>query len=103
MDLDNLIARLSEVDSKPISIPEQDLKKDKRAKKSGKIEGDEVDNIACRNTLAPKIHEMQGKLDEAIETYRKLKNQKKEKSDYFEEQIRRLEKKNEEENTDEDE
>lgn len=92
LDLDNLISRLSEVDSEPISIPENEAKLKPRPAKS--TEQDEVDDIASE-TLA-KIHEMQGKAEAAIRTYERLKRLNKEKKDYYNEQIERLTKEIEE-------
>jgi tetratricopeptide (TPR) repeat protein len=85
LDLDDLITRLSKVDSDPISIPNTAEEEEIQAAESGE---DDVDNIASE-TLA-KIHEMQGKTKAAINTYERLKKIKKDKTEYYNEQIERL-------------
>lgn len=88
LDLDNLIARLSEVDSEPISISERETKLRSHPVRSK--DEDEVDDIASE-TLA-KIHETQGKTEAAIRTYERLKRLNSDKKTYYDEQIERLKK-----------
>ncbi len=87
LNLDNLINRLSKVNSKPISIDSPDTEKESSGDTSIKV--DEVEDIASE-TLA-KIHEMQGKTKAAIRIYERLKTINKDKEKYYEEQINRLE------------
>ncbi|MDX1638516.1 MAG: hypothetical protein R3281_11135 [Balneolaceae bacterium] len=84
LDLDELIARLSRVDSTPIAIREHEPEKSS----SNRNADHEVDDIASE-TLA-NIHEKQGKISEAINVYNRLKSIKKDKSEYYDEQIKRL-------------
>lgn len=86
-DLDALIQNLSEVESEKIKVPSSGNKDEKNDKKKPV---DEVDDIVSE-TLAG-IHEQQGKTDAAIRTYERLKELRKEKSDYYSEQISRLRK-----------
>lgn len=90
-DLDELISKLSSVDSKRIK-PDMGAEEDKRdlSEKSS-----DVDDIVTE-TLAV-IHEKQKNYPAAISTYERLKNVNESKSDYFDEQISRLKKKIEEE------
>ncbi|SHE46599.1 hypothetical protein SAMN05443144_101355 [Fodinibius roseus] len=86
LDLDSLIQKLSDVKTHRIT-PKEAFPKDKNSrKKEGK--DTEADDIVSE-TLA-KIHEKQGKIDTAIRSYQQLKKIKKDKSDYFDEQISRL-------------
>lgn len=91
LDLDALIQKLSDVKTHRIKTDEASfnsmdtLKENKKDKDSST-----VDDIVSE-TLA-KIHEKQGKIDTAIRSYQQLKRVKKEKSDYFEKQISRLQK-----------
>lgn len=86
-DLDSLIQKLSEVESEKIKVPSSG-NKDEQSDKKKPV--DEVDDIVSE-TLAG-IHEQQGKTDAAIRTYERLKKLRKEKSDYYTEQISRLRK-----------
>lgn len=86
LDLDNLIERLSEVESNRIKLSgsESDLllvDHDDIA--------EDIDDIASE-TLA-NIHETQGKTEAAIRTYKRLKKLNKQKSDFYREKISRLE------------
>ncbi|MDZ7680549.1 MAG: hypothetical protein U5J63_02280 [Fodinibius sp.] len=94
LDLDNLIQKLSDVESKRIK-PEQQAPPDDKPSEQH-TSSDEVDDIVSE-TLA-KIHEQQGKFDAAIEAYLKLKKLNKEKTDHYDEQIDRLEKLKKKEN-----
>lgn len=93
LDLDNLIGRLSEVESTRIAPegPDTDLV-------SVDLEeaADDTDDIVSE-TLAT-IHENQGKTEAAIRTYKKLKKLNKEKSDFYKEKITRLKQLREEQN-----
>lgn len=85
-DLDDLIKKLSEAKSKRIKIEEENVSK------SGNNSGpnpDSADEVVSE-TLA-KIHEKQGKTGAAIKAYEMLRNARKEKEDYYNEQIQRLE------------
>jgi len=86
LDLDSLIQKLSSVESKKIRPQSPTFEE---SKESGKVEK-EVDDIVSE-TLA-KIHEQQGKIEAAIRSYQQLKKIKKEKNDYYDEQIERLNK-----------
>lgn len=90
-NLDSLIEKLSEVESKKISIPQQN---NTETPSSPSI--DEVDNIVSE-TLA-KIHEQQGKIDAAIKTFQRLKNLRKDKKNDYDKEIVRLEKLKNEQN-----
>lgn len=93
-NLDALIEKLSEVESNKISIPQQHQN---NAEKSSPPSIDEADEIVSE-TLA-KIHEQQGKIDAAINSYQQLKQLRKDKKDDYEKEIIRLkELKNEQEN-----
>lgn len=92
LDLDNLIQKLSAVESKRIkaggSVPGESREKGK--------ENDDVDDMVSE-TLAS-IHEKQGKFDAAIKAYRRLMElNHTDKKDYYSEQINRLQKRKEEE------
>jgi len=86
LDLDSLIQRLSDVNTHRIQ-PDKAYagEVETGTKNSGH---DDLDNIVSE-TLA-KIHEKQGKIDTAIRSYQQLKLVKKEKREYFNEQINRL-------------
>lgn len=86
LDLDTLIQKLSSVKSKKIRSQTPTFEE---SKESAQVEK-EVDDIVSE-TLA-KIHEEQGKLEAAIRSYQQLKKIKKEKNDYYDEQIERLNK-----------
>lgn len=88
LDLDSLIQRLSEAKSHRIK-PKEAFSNDMNSRKKD-IKDNEVDDIVSE-TLA-KIHEKQGKINTAIRSYQQLKRIKKDKSDYFDEQINRLKK-----------
>lgn len=90
LDLDNLIQKLSAVESNRIK-PESSQPLESREK--GKLSND-VSNMVSE-TLAS-IHENQGKIDAAIQTYKRLMELRKHKSKHYSEQISRLEKKKEE-------
>lgn len=85
LDLDALIAKLSRVESQRI-----------KASKNAKIDGRDLSQAARKvddivsETLA-QIHEKQGKLKVAIESYKKLKKKHPHRSDHYDEQISRLE------------
>ena len=96
LDLDNLIQRLSEMESKRIKPDEDAVADGEPSKKAAKT--DDVDDIVSE-TLA-KIHEQQGKLDAAIRAYSQLKNVRQENADHYQEQINRLEKLKEEQSDD---
>ncbi len=86
LDLDSLIQKLSDVKTHRIK-PTEAFSSDKNSRE--RVDKDnEVDDIVSE-TLA-KIHEKQGKIDTAIRSYQQLKRIKKDKSDYFDEQIGRL-------------
>lgn len=90
-DLDSLIEKLSEVEAEKITFSFSDKKSsDPKNKKP-------IDDVAdiVSETLAG-IHEKQGKTEAAIRTYERLKELRKEKSDYYAEQITRLRKVQEE-------
>lgn len=85
LDLDELIAKLSAIESKRIKPPENlDAVSDADLSEPAS----EVENIASE-TLA-KIYEQQGKTKKAVSTYKRLKEIYPDKSDYFQEQIVRL-------------
>lgn len=86
LDLDSLIQKLSDVKTHRIK-PKEDFSNDINSRKREEKDN-EVDDIVSE-TLA-KIHEKQGKIDTAIRSYQQLKRIKKDKSDYFDEQISRL-------------
>jgi len=96
LDLDNLIQRLSNMESKRIKPDEDAVADGEPSKKADKT--DDVDDIVSE-TLA-KIHEQQGKLDAAIRAYSQLKNVRQENADHYQEQINRLEKLKEEQSDD---
>ena len=96
LDLDNLIQRLSNMESKRIKPDEDAVADGAPSKKADKT--DDVDDIVSE-TLA-KIHEQQGKLDAAIRAYSQLKNVRQENADHYQEQINRLEKLKEEQSDD---
>lgn len=90
LDLDKLIQKLSAVESERIKADEQDQKATENPGESS----DNVDDIVSE-TLAS-IHEKQGKMKEAINTYKRLKNLKPENAEFYERQIKRLENRKEE-------
>ncbi|HET6528851.1 MAG TPA: hypothetical protein VFG39_08900 [Balneolaceae bacterium] len=81
-NLDSLISRLSKVESKGIRmpLPEKEIPE--------KELSDNVDDIVSE-TLAL-IHEKQGKIEDAIRTYQQLKKLNREKKDFYNKQILRL-------------
>lgn len=85
LDLDTLIEKLSNIESNRITF-DPDTPSDSQASFSKSIE--ETDNIVSE-TLA-KIHEQQGKITAAINTYKKLKANNKEKKGFYDKQIKRL-------------
>lgn len=87
LDLDELIAKLSKVEAKKIKPPTGKEKQDADLSE----ESEKVDDIVSE-TLA-NIHERQGRLKVAIDTFEKLKIKNNHKSDYYDEQISRLNKK----------
>lgn len=103
LDLDHLIARLSEVESNPIAVPEASTDTGSKPDKplSPAEDEKEVENIASE-TLA-KIHEMQGKTQAAIHTYERLKKLNEDKKEYYQEQIKRLEEQRDQEESEEEE
>lgn len=84
-DLDALIDRISSVESKRIEFNPDSEDGPDLAEASTK-----VDDIVTETLAA--IHEKQGNLEDAITTYRKLAGLNSEKSAYYEEKIRELEK-----------
>lgn len=87
LNLDSLIQKLSAVESKRIRPQKTE---DSQEKIDQEISSDNVDDIVSE-TLA-KIHENQGKVDAAIRTYQRLSKLNKEKSEYYSDQILRLQK-----------
>lgn len=89
MDLDNLIQKLSAIESKKIKP------KTSKPPEPGEIEEepDDVDNIVSE-TLAV-IYEKQGKYETAIKAYSRLQKINKEKKDYYEDKIEELKKERE--------
>jgi tetratricopeptide (TPR) repeat protein len=85
LDLDALIAKLSQIESQRIKA-DQNTKVDGRDLSQASREVDDI----VSETLAG-IHEKQGKLKVAVESYRKLKKKNPNRSDYYDEQIARLE------------
>jgi len=90
IDLEQLIQALSEVESKKISLDRKDGGKKSDLSKASK----HVDDIISE-TLA-KIHEQQGKLNVAVETYEKLMERTGNK-DRYKKKIKELKKKMEDE------
>lgn len=90
LDLDSLIERLSGVESKRIR-PEEPAETDNTDKQ---ISSDNVDDIVSE-TLAD-IHEKQGKIDAAIQTYERLKKINKANEQHYSNEIARLTKLKEE-------
>lgn len=90
LDLDSLIERLSGVESKRIR-PEKPAETDDTDKQ---ISSDNVDDIVSE-TLAD-IHEKQGKIDAAIQTYERLKKINKTNEQHYSNEIARLTKLKEE-------
>jgi len=95
LDLDSLIERLSGVESKRIR-PEEPLEPDDTDEP---ISSDNVDDIVSE-TLAD-IHEKQGKIDAAIQTYERLKKINKENEQHYSNEIARLTKLKEEKDDEE--
>lgn len=89
LDLDNLIEKLSKIESSRIRF-NQDILSDEDSS-SATEESDEVDDIVSE-TLA-KIHEQQGKYKTAIKAYERLKVTKKERQSFYDERIEELKKK----------
>ncbi|HLR32852.1 MAG TPA: hypothetical protein VK074_10195 [Fodinibius sp.] len=86
LDLDSLIQRLSDVNTHRIQ-PDKAYSGEMETGKKNPGHND-LGNIVSE-TLA-KIHEKQGKIDTAIRSYQQLKRIKKEKREYFNQQINRL-------------
>lgn len=86
LDLDTLIQKLADVKTHRIR-PKEAFSSDMGPRKRDKKDS-EADDIVSE-TLA-RIHEKQGKIDTAIRSYQQLKRIKKDKRDYFDEQISRL-------------
>jgi tetratricopeptide (TPR) repeat protein len=97
LDLDSLIQKLSEVESERIRPSEET--DDSQPGSEEHLSSDDVDNIVSE-TLA-NIHEQQGKMDAAIQTYKRLKKMNTDKIDHYENQISRLQKLKEEKDTEE--
>lgn len=95
LDLDSLIQKLSKVESERIRPSAIENTKEKPVRK----QADDVDDIVSE-TLAS-IHEAQGKIKAAIKTYRRLKELNKDKTEYYNEQILRLENIKEDKNREE--
>lgn len=90
-NLNTLIEKLSAVESKrQIRQKEQDTSSTQSKNRTENFDNADVDDIVSE-TLA-KIHEQQGKIQEAITTYQKLRNRRSEKKSYYSEQIDRLKK-----------
>jgi len=89
LNLDNLIQKLSAVESKRIKPSSSGLKK----LDSSPDDSDDVADIVSE-TLA-NIHEQQGKIDAAIRTYEQLQKRNHEKHDHYSQQIQRLKKEKE--------
>lgn len=90
-NLNTLIEKLSAVESKrQIRQKEQDTSSTQSKNRAENFDNADVDDIVSE-TLA-KIHEQQGKIQEAITTYQKLRNRRSEKKSYYSEQIDRLKK-----------
>lgn len=87
LNLDNLIQKLSTVESQRIKADGKHYN-DQQAKKGAT--SDDVDDIVSE-TLAS-IHESQGKFEAAIRTYKQLQELNAEKKEYYSEQIDRLKK-----------
>lgn len=86
LNLDELIQRLSEVESKRIRPDNDKSQEDSRPTNRH----DNVDDIVSE-TLAT-IHEKQGKTEAAIRAYKRLKELHADKQAYYDQQINRLEK-----------
>ncbi|HKK46816.1 MAG TPA: hypothetical protein VJ964_14915 [Balneolaceae bacterium] len=87
LNLDTLIQKLSDVQSERIR-PKEKFKNNKDL--DANISTDDVDDIVSE-TIAT-IHEKQGKTDAAIRTYERLKKLNKEKKEFYNKQISRLQK-----------
>lgn len=87
LDLDQLIKKLSKVESTRIKY---DPDAPSNASSSVSDKSDNVDDIVSE-TLA-NIHEQQGKIDAAINAYKRLKVNNKEKQSFYNKQIKRLKK-----------
>lgn len=87
LDLDSLIQRLSAVESK--RIRPADLS-DSKTESRDDPASENVDDIVSE-TLAD-IHEKQGNIEAAINTYQRLKKIKKDKEQHYTDQIERLKK-----------
>ena len=92
LDLDNLIQKLSAVESDRIR-PEVNQTAEK-SDKGDETSSEDVDDIVSE-TLA-KIHEKQGKMDAAINAYKRLKTINKGKAEHYTQEIQRLQKLKEE-------
>ncbi len=90
LNLDNLIQKLSTIESKRIKPGSSESEEPK----SNLASSDDVDDIVSE-TLA-NIHERQGKIDAAIRTYEQLKKRNREKRNHYSQQIQRLKKEKEE-------
>lgn len=88
LDLDSLIQKLSEVESKRLR-PAGGTESDGADTAKYRKRADDIDDIVS-DTLAS-IHERQGKIEAAIRTYKRLKELNAEKKEYYGEQIERLE------------
>ncbi|MBN2733031.1 MAG: hypothetical protein JXR26_11430 [Balneolaceae bacterium] len=87
LDLDQLIKKLSKVESTRIKFNPDAPSGDSSPASD---ESDNIDDIVSE-TLA-NIHEQQGKIDEAINVYQRLKVNNKEKKTFYNKQIKRLKK-----------
>lgn len=96
-DLDQLISRLSEAETKRIQVPETAVDSEKSAEDLSKRSAD-VDDIVTE-TLAL-IHEKQGNYDAAIKVFKQLRQTKSSKREHYDEQILRLRELKETENGD---
>jgi len=86
-DLDRLISRLSEAETKRIRVPKADIDAEKSAEDLSKRSAD-VDDIVTE-TLAL-IHEKQGNYTAAIKVFKQLRVTKTSKREHYDEQILRL-------------
>lgn len=85
LNLDSLIQKLASVESKRIR---PDEKEEKKEKTDQSVSADDVDDIVTK-TLA-RIHEKQGKIDDAIRTYERLKELKPNNREEYQDEIIRL-------------
>lgn len=92
LDLDALIDRLSNVETTQIRAKKMDSKEDAVDLSEDSVETDDI----ASETIA-KIHEKQGKIEAAIQTYKRLINVNGDKKEHYQKEITRLEKQHKEE------